>query len=134
MDRPARHRSRSPRPARRGRPPLRAAPPRPGPGPRAARTDLPRGHPVVTRDLRDPLTLRRSPGAMTNDRPASLVIGIAGGTGAGKTTLVHLLCDRYADVGVALLDMDSYYLDRGHLAEAERASLNYDEPDRKSVV
>jgi len=52
-------------------------------------------------------------------------IGIAGGTGAGKSTLVRSLVDR---AGATVLDLDSYYVDRGHMRPEERRSLNYDEP------
>jgi uridine kinase len=54
-----------------------------------------------------------------------LCIGIAGGTGAGKSTIVHALVDR---LGATVLDLDSYYVDRGHLPADERRFVNYDEP------
>ncbi|MGH9395292.1 MAG: uridine kinase [Terriglobia bacterium] len=57
-----------------------------------------------------------------------LVIGIGGGTGTGKTSAARHICERYAGTGVALLDQDSYYLDRSHLPHEERSRLNYDEP------
>lgn len=52
-------------------------------------------------------------------------VGIAGGTGAGKTTLVRTLVERF---GGSVLDLDSYYVDRGSLPAEERSRLNYDEP------
>jgi len=52
-------------------------------------------------------------------------VGIAGGTGAGKTTLVRTLVDRF---GGCVLDLDSYYVDRGAVSAEERGRLNYDEP------
>jgi len=55
-----------------------------------------------------------------------ITIGIAGGTGAGKTTLVRNLVDHFPDVSV--VDLDSYYLDRSHLSPQERDQLNFDEP------
>lgn len=61
-------------------------------------------------------------------RQVPVVVGIGGGTGAGKTRLARILCERYADVGVSILDMDSYYLDRRHLPEEARRAVNYDEP------
>lgn len=56
-----------------------------------------------------------------------LLIGIAGGTGSGKTTLASRLVDELGD-GVAMLAHDWYYRDRSGLPEGERASINYDEP------
>ncbi len=55
-------------------------------------------------------------------------VGIAGGTGSGKTTLARGLAERFAPSGAVLVDQDSYYRDRRHLALEERAQLNYDEP------
>jgi uridine kinase len=60
--------------------------------------------------------------------PTPILIGIAGGTGSGKTTLATHLLSTFANEGACLLEQDSYYLDRGHLPPAERAALNYDEP------
>jgi len=59
---------------------------------------------------------------------APILIGIAGGTGSGKTTLASHLLRSFANEGACLLEQDSYYLDRSHLTPAERAGLNYDEP------
>jgi uridine kinase len=56
----------------------------------------------------------------------SLAIGIAGGTGAGKTSLARLLVGRLGHATV--LDLDSYYLDRGTLTRERRERLNFDEP------
>ena len=56
----------------------------------------------------------------------SRVIGVGGGSGAGKGALVGALC-RHAG-RVAVLDLDSYYLDRGGVAPDERARINFDEP------
>ncbi len=57
---------------------------------------------------------------------SSLAVGIAGGTGAGKTTVAHLLADTLGHV--TLLDLDSYYLDRTGLSRESRDCLNFDEP------
>lgn len=59
---------------------------------------------------------------------STLAIGIAGGTGSGKTTLARCLLQAFAADGACLLDQDAYYLDRSHLSEKERLLLNYDEP------
>ena len=58
----------------------------------------------------------------------SLIIGIAGGTGAGKTTVVELIRSKYSSAGVSVLDQDSYYKDQSHLSQEERNRLNFDHP------
>jgi uridine kinase len=58
-----------------------------------------------------------------------LVIGIAGGTGSGKTTVARNLAAGLPAGVVSLIDHDSYYRDRKDLPFAERAQLNYDHPD-----
>lgn len=59
-----------------------------------------------------------------------LVIGIAGGTGSGKSTIAHNIKAAMAlDETVAIVEMDSYYKDHSHLNEIERENLNYDHPD-----
>ena len=56
-----------------------------------------------------------------------LVIGIAGGTGSGKTTLMNNLIQRFGDV-VTVLSHDNYYRRLDHLTFEERTKINYDEP------
>ena len=56
-----------------------------------------------------------------------LVIGIAGGTGSGKTTLMKNLIDRFGDV-VTVLSHDNYYRRHDELTYEERCRINYDEP------
>lgn len=58
---------------------------------------------------------------------APLVIGIAGGTGSGKTTLAKRLVSELGG-DVAVLEHDWYYRDRSGMSEAEREDVNYDEP------
>ena len=53
------------------------------------------------------------------------LVGIAGGTGAGKSTVVRALLDRF---GGLCVDLDSYYLDRSAIRAEERSDINYDEP------
>jgi uridine kinase len=65
---------------------------------------------------------------MALDQLMTVIIGIGGGTGSGKTTLARAIVARYATVGVALVDQDSYYRDQRHLSRLERESVNYDEP------
>lgn len=56
-----------------------------------------------------------------------LVIGIAGGTGSGKTTLAQRLVAELSS-GVTLLEHDWYYRDRSGVPASEREGINYDEP------
>jgi len=59
-----------------------------------------------------------------------LVIGIAGGTGSGKSTIAHNIKAAMAPhETVAIIEMDAYYRDHSHLSEEEREHLNYDHPD-----
>lgn len=58
-----------------------------------------------------------------------LIIGIAGGTGSGKTTVVKKIFESIPDGGVAILPQDSYYWDSGHLPLEERLEINFDHPD-----
>ena len=57
-----------------------------------------------------------------------LVIGIAGGTGSGKTTLMKNLIENFSDV-VTVLSHDNYYKRRDDLTYDQRCLINYDEPD-----
>lgn len=59
----------------------------------------------------------------------SFVIGVAGGSGSGKTTVVRRIVDSLGPGQVTLLDHDRYYRDRNDLRLEERASLNFDHPD-----
>src|SRR5689334_6916255 len=58
-----------------------------------------------------------------------LVIGVAGGSGAGKTTVAHAIVAAVGVERVAQLSEDSYYREFAHLPEAERARINWDHPD-----
>ena len=60
---------------------------------------------------------------------ASFVIGVAGGSGSGKTTVVRRIVDSLGPEHVTVLDHDRYYRDRNDLRLEERAALNYDHPD-----
>ena len=59
---------------------------------------------------------------------APLVLGIAGGTGSGKTTIALALVEELGASAVRI-DHDSYYKDQSHLSDEERAQINYDHPD-----
>lgn len=57
-----------------------------------------------------------------------LVIGIAGGTGSGKTTVVNKILQQLNLEGVNVLSQDNYYHDNPNLTLSEREVLNYDHP------
>lgn len=57
-----------------------------------------------------------------------LVIGIAGGTGSGKTTVVKKIIEKLPSGEVAVISQDSYYKDNSHLPLEERQKINYDHP------
>jgi uridine kinase len=58
-----------------------------------------------------------------------VVIGVAGGTGSGKTTVVREIVSRLGPEDVAVIQHDSYYRDRSGIPPGERARINYDHPD-----
>ena len=57
-----------------------------------------------------------------------LVLGIAGGTGSGKTTLAHALAERFPRE-LTIISQDSYYRAHHDMGPNERTKLNYDHPD-----
>ena len=57
------------------------------------------------------------------------MIGVAGGTASGKTTVVQRIVESLGGTKVTVLEHDRYYRDRGDLRFEERAALNYDHPD-----
>src|SRR5689334_14635965 len=61
-----------------------------------------------------------------NERP--LCIGIAGGTGSGKSTVARKLAAALPAGRCAVIDHDAYYRDQGHLPPAQRAEINFDHP------
>ena len=58
-----------------------------------------------------------------------LIIGIAGGTGSGKTTVVRKIVESLLPGEVVLLPQDSYYKDSSHVPVEERQNINFDHPD-----
>jgi uridine kinase len=58
-----------------------------------------------------------------------IVIGVAGGSGSGKTTVSEAILERVGRDRIAYLQHDSYYKDRSHLPPKERARANFDHPD-----
>lgn len=57
------------------------------------------------------------------------IIGIAGGTGSGKTTVVKRLIDRLPKGEVVVIPQDSYYKDSSHVPVEERQNINFDHPN-----
>ena len=58
-----------------------------------------------------------------------IIIGVAGGTGSGKTTVAHSILEKVGWNRIALIQHDSYYFDASNLPLAERSRLNFDHPD-----
>ena len=58
-----------------------------------------------------------------------VVIGVAGGTGSGKTTVVTKIMDSLGDDAVSFIQHDFYYKDHPELTLEDRGALNYDHPD-----
>ena len=61
-------------------------------------------------------------------RNTSLVIGIAGGTGSGKTTIANYVLETVGHEKIAFLPHDAYYRDLSDLSREERAQVNFDHP------
>ena len=58
-----------------------------------------------------------------------LIIGIAGGSGSGKTTVVNRMIELLPEDTVSVISQDSYYWDNGHLPPEEKKKINFDHPD-----
>lgn len=65
----------------------------------------------------------------TNHMDKVTIIGIAGGTGSGKTTVVKKIADALPPHYVAVVPLDSYYNDTTEMTEEERHAINFDHPD-----
>ena len=63
----------------------------------------------------------------------SIIIGIAGGTGSGKTTIAKNIVQEYGPGEVLRLDLDSYYRDLSDLSREERAKINFDHPSSLEI-
>jgi len=57
-----------------------------------------------------------------------LIIGIAGGTGSGKTTLVNQIIKQFSSEKICVVSQDSYYKSTNHLSNDERSKINFDHP------
>ncbi len=64
-----------------------------------------------------------------NKAAKKMVVGIAGGTGSGKTTLADLILENIGRERIAYLPHDAYYRDQKNRSLEERAKVNYDHPD-----
>ncbi len=62
-----------------------------------------------------------------------LIIGIAGGTGSGKSTVARRVAEALHRASVAFIDMDAYYRDYAHLPIEERRQINWDHPERFDI-
>ena len=58
-----------------------------------------------------------------------LIIGIAGGSGSGKTTVVNKIVNALPEKTVAVVPQDAYYYDNGHLTQEEKLKINFDHPN-----
>jgi uridine kinase len=58
-----------------------------------------------------------------------LTIGITGGSGSGKTTVVNKIVDALPEDAVAVMPQDAYYYDNGHLSKEEKLKINFDHPN-----
>lgn len=58
-----------------------------------------------------------------------LIVGVAGGTGSGKTTVVDKIIDQLPKGKVTFLPQDSYYKDNSHVPMEDRKEINFDHPD-----
>jgi uridine kinase len=59
----------------------------------------------------------------------SLIVGVAGGSGSGKSTVARKVAELLTDISVASVSMDAYYRDMSHLTFGQRKQLNWDHPD-----
>jgi uridine kinase len=59
----------------------------------------------------------------------SLILGVAGGSGSGKSTVARKVAELLTDISVASVSMDAYYRDMSHLTFGQRKQLNWDHPD-----
>ena len=61
--------------------------------------------------------------------PQPIAIGVAGGSGSGKTTVARVILDRIGADNIAYVPHDSYYKDLSNLPREQRATINFDHPD-----
>jgi uridine kinase len=61
-------------------------------------------------------------------RNKPVVIGVAGGSGSGKTSVTRSICQQFSDKTILVIEQDYYYKDQSHLPFEERLKTNYDHP------
>ena len=66
---------------------------------------------------------------MVKYKSKSIVIGVAGGTGSGKTTIVKEILKKFGKEKISVIQHDSYYKNRPELSLEERTKINFDHPD-----
>lgn len=66
---------------------------------------------------------------MMDNAAQPIIIGVAGGSGSGKTTVVNEIVGHLGPDDVTVLEHDSYYFDRSEVPPEERVNINYDHPD-----
>ncbi|MDJ0781975.1 MAG: uridine kinase [Desulfosarcinaceae bacterium] len=69
-----------------------------------------------------------TPTAKSGHANGAILMGIAGGTGSGKTTIAHAVARGLAPLRVAIVDADAYYRDLSHLSREARTQVNFDHP------
>ena len=85
------------------------------------------GEPSMADRASPAIGVRKEKGASRHGRP--LVIGVAGGTGSGKTTISRAILSYVGSERIAYLQHDAYYRDLSHLPLEERRTRNFDHPD-----
>ncbi|SEO33884.1 uridine kinase [Amphibacillus marinus] len=71
---------------------------------------------------------RKGENIMINDTKKPIVIGVAGGSGSGKTSVTRAICERFVDKSILVMEQDFYYKDQASLPFEERLKTNYDHP------
>ena len=66
---------------------------------------------------------------MNNGLKHPVIIGIAGGSGSGKTTVIRRIIENLNSSSIAVIEHDAYYKDLRHLSAEERKSVNFDHPN-----
>jgi len=75
------------------------------------------------------MNYQSSPSEITRTTKHSVIVGVTGGTGSGKTTVVSEILKGLNGNDVIVIQHDSYYRDRSHLKREDRIDINYDHPD-----
>lgn len=79
--------------------------------------------------MADPMADGDQPAMVWPTSAAPLIIGVAGGSGSGKTTIAEAIASKVGPERAVRIQHDAYYRDLSDLPEAERAAVNFDHPD-----